>query len=163
LTFAAFVPSLANNADLQFSMAAVASMIPGATDGKALATQMEAALKKQPPKRYIHAAGHAFAFYRADRLDDARREAERACEEHPNGGLPWDWYLLAMIHHRQGRDDKAREWQRRAQTWLDTAPLDTPLSIEEFDNNPNAPVGIAWLMFRIVRREADKVLETAKR
>jgi hypothetical protein len=41
----------------------------------------------------------------------------------------------------------------------DSAPLDTPLRIEEFDSNSNAPVGIAWLMFRIVRREADAVLK----
>jgi WD40 repeat protein/serine/threonine protein kinase/Flp pilus assembly protein TadD len=149
--------TFSSDAEGQLMTAAVATLLPDAADGKDLVRRIEAAMKKVPKEPYLHTCFHAAALYRAGRLEDARREFERACAEHAGGGLPWDWFFLAMIHHRQGRLAEARRWQRKARTWLENSSPDTPLSIPMFDRQPDIPVGIMWLVYRIIGGEADRV------
>jgi hypothetical protein len=35
-----------------------------------------------------------------------------------SGGDPFDWFFLAMLANRQGRNDEARKWYDRAQSWV---------------------------------------------
>jgi tetratricopeptide (TPR) repeat protein len=54
------------------------------------------------------------ALYRAGRYDEAIRRLEEAIQARPGGqGIPSDWLLLAMAHHRLGHRELARRWLER--------------------------------------------------
>jgi hypothetical protein len=39
-----------------------------------------------------------------------------------SGGDPYDWLFLAMIRHRQSRQEEARQWYDRAAAWTRANP-----------------------------------------
>jgi WD40 repeat protein/serine/threonine protein kinase len=159
----ASLPPARNDPEIQLMMVVAGSMLPGAVDGNVLVGRIEEALQqlaasKRTPAPYIYKSAHALARYRAGWLDGALDMSQKACAEHPNGGLPIDWCFQAMIRHRQGRTELARSLLNKAQTWLDTMPADTPLNISLFDRDPEAPARVMWLFFRLIRKEAEAVL-----
>jgi WD40 repeat protein/serine/threonine protein kinase/tetratricopeptide (TPR) repeat protein len=74
----------------------------------------EAAVDEAPRFKadYLNTLGAAL--YRAGRFDEAIRRLEEAIQGHEGGqGLPADWSLLAMAHHRLGHRELARRWLER--------------------------------------------------
>jgi tetratricopeptide (TPR) repeat protein len=54
------------------------------------------------------------ALYRAGRYDEAIRRLEEGMQARGDGlGIPDDWSLLAMAHHRLGHREEARRWLER--------------------------------------------------
>jgi tetratricopeptide (TPR) repeat protein len=63
-------------------------------------------------RNYLNTLGAAL--YRAGRYDEAIRRLEEAIQARPGGqGIPADWSLLAMAHHRLGHREFARRWLER--------------------------------------------------
>jgi tetratricopeptide (TPR) repeat protein len=58
------------------------------------------------------------AHYRAGEWKDAAVALEKAMSLRA-GGDAFDWFFLAMTHHRRGDRGKAREWFDRAVAWAD--------------------------------------------
>jgi tetratricopeptide (TPR) repeat protein len=62
------------------------------------------------------------ACYRSGDYQAAVTALERSMAEN-SGGNPWDWFFLAMAHHRLGADDAARSWHAKAlRTLAEMAP-----------------------------------------
>ncbi len=57
------------------------------------------------------------AHYRAGNWKSGIEALERSMKLN-NGGLPFDWFFLAMAHWRQGDKDKARKWCTQAIDWM---------------------------------------------
>ena len=83
--------------------------------------------------------------YRRGRLAQAREPLSASLKVEPNWSakaLSWLW--LAMIEHRVGKTDQAKQWLARAEKWLDAYPQGIPPGLHLHD----------WLESHILRREA---------
>jgi tetratricopeptide (TPR) repeat protein len=56
------------------------------------------------------------AYYRLGNLEEARNAFYRSMELHDEGNA-FDWFFLAMIHHKLGHKDRARTWYDKAVQW----------------------------------------------
>src|SRR5262249_50185499 len=79
----------------------------------ALQEQMPA---KRPDSYNVRIALVA-AVYRAGRFEDAIRKVDDSCAAHQLGGMGYDWFFLAMAHHRLGHTREARHWLQKATDW----------------------------------------------
>jgi tetratricopeptide (TPR) repeat protein/predicted Ser/Thr protein kinase len=61
------------------------------------------------------------ACYRSADWNAARNALERSMSLR-SGGDPYDWFFLAMLGNRQGRDEEARKWYDRARAWVQADP-----------------------------------------
>jgi tetratricopeptide (TPR) repeat protein len=62
----------------------------------------------------------AALLYRAGRFEQALQRTEEGIQYRPEKKpVVWDWLWLAMVQHRLGETDKARDWLRQAQEWID--------------------------------------------
>ncbi len=61
------------------------------------------------------------AYYRVKAWTAAAEALERSIGLR-SGGDPYDWFFLAMIRQRQGRQDEARQWYDRAAAWTKANP-----------------------------------------
>ena len=76
-----------------------------------------------------------------------------------NGGDSFDWFFLAMIHHKQGRKEQARDLYEKAVTWYHTqpAPNDDELyrfQVEAADDAGAAETRTATTSFHRARARA---------
>jgi tetratricopeptide (TPR) repeat protein len=88
-----------------------------------------------PNAAYLNTLG--VAFYRAGNLQAATESLQRSMAQHGQGGIPEDWFFLAMIYHKLGDRDQAKNWMDKA------------------DRATTANPKPEWLLFR---REAEAVL-----
>ncbi|HUE73916.1 MAG TPA: tetratricopeptide repeat protein, partial [Pirellulaceae bacterium] len=88
-------------------------------DWDAVVRMGEKALGKLPDnRRLMHDLGAVL--YRAGRFEQALERLEESVRLRPEKkAVVWDWLWLAMVHHRLGDTDKARDWLRQAQQWID--------------------------------------------
>jgi tetratricopeptide (TPR) repeat protein len=61
------------------------------------------------------------AYYRVNAWTAAAGALERSMGLR-SGGDPNDWFLLAMVRHRQGRQEEAHQWYDRAAAWTKANP-----------------------------------------
>jgi hypothetical protein len=67
---------------------------------------------------------------------------------------PVAWLVLALAHHELGKQDEARRWLDRADTWMD-AKLEEALA----ERGVKLPLDwMSWAEFQVLRREARKAL-----
>jgi serine/threonine protein kinase/WD40 repeat protein/Flp pilus assembly protein TadD len=69
---------------------------------------------------YLHTLG--VVQYRLDELKDSRSTLTRVSELHPEGPTAFELFFLAMIHHRLGESDQARQSFVRAISWWEDRP-----------------------------------------
>jgi tetratricopeptide (TPR) repeat protein len=85
-------------------------------DSRLAVEHARAALEIEPTTgNYWNTLG--VALYRNGELDTASDALYRSMKLRGNGGDPFDWFFLAMIDHKQGRNDEAREWYEKAAKW----------------------------------------------
>lgn len=95
--------------------------------------------------------------YRAGRFEDAAKQLEEAVADHWKGGTPWDWFFLAMAHHRLGNTSDAQEWLDKAVAWMNE---DHSQSSED-ESRPE----LGWdqqLELEILRQEAESLVKTRR-
>ena len=56
-------------------------------------------------------------YYRLDQLDEAVETLNQAVQANSAGGTAFDFYFLAMSHHRRGQPQKAQEYYEKADGW----------------------------------------------
>ncbi len=87
----------------------------GLRDGKAAVTLARRALEFAPDDGDIwNTLG--VAYFRAGDMEQSRSALYRSMELR-NEGTSHDWFFLAMIHGREGRKERAREWYEKAAQW----------------------------------------------
>jgi tetratricopeptide (TPR) repeat protein len=91
--------------------------------------------------------------YRAGDLDGAITKLnESVSTSEDKKGTAWDWFFLAMAHHRLGHIDEARRWLQKAVDWIEEAEARAP----EGQEDP-----LSWenrLELKLFRREAESLL-----
>jgi hypothetical protein len=65
------------------------------------------------------------ALCRAGRHAEAVTRLHEAIQAHKGGGLPVDWFWLAIAHHHLNQPDKAREALEQGRAQQKKTPLDT--------------------------------------
>jgi tetratricopeptide (TPR) repeat protein len=85
---------------------------------------------------YLNTLG--VALYRAGRFEEAIDKLSQSMAAGGQGGIPEDWFFLAMAHAKLSNDEKAKEWMDRATR-----------------ATAGAPPKPEWAAFR---READAIL-----
>jgi tetratricopeptide (TPR) repeat protein len=79
--------------------------------------------------RLMHDLGAVL--YRAGRFEPALQRLEEGVRHRPEEkSIVWDWLWLAMVQHRLGDTDKARDWLRQAQDWMDQQGPNCNLELE---------------------------------
>lgn len=80
------------------------------------------------------------AYFRTGDLEQSRSALYRSMELR-NEGSSHDWFFLAMIHEREGRKERAREWYDKAAEWRKEAQLD-PDELYRFECEAAAELGL---------------------
>jgi tetratricopeptide (TPR) repeat protein len=137
------------------SLAWVCVLAPGGADDPAwpirLAEERVGTDPKGPGWTDAHLNTLGAALYRADKYAEAVVRLGQAVQASRQGGLPHDWFYLAMAHARLGHAGEARKC-------LDTAKraMDPPGS-----SGGTAAAPIPWttrLEYQLLRREAERVV-----
>jgi WD40 repeat protein/serine/threonine protein kinase/Tfp pilus assembly protein PilF len=121
--------------------------------------QLGSQLHAKAPKHWYVLSNFGAALYRAGRYQKAISRLEDACRVHGNGGNAYNWFFLAMAHHRLENTGDARRWLAKAVQWVELA---TPSKIK--DNQTRTP--LHWsdrVRMAILRREAQILLSTEER
>ena len=96
------------------------------------------------------------AFYRAGELEDAKKAIEKSLELR-NAGDSFDWFFLALVDHKRGKEDQAREWYDKAVAWYrNNRPDDQELL--RFNVEAARALGLAIPTYK----PTDSVLEVSK-
>jgi tetratricopeptide (TPR) repeat protein len=98
---------------------------------------------------YFHALG--LAQYRAGQFDEALQSFSRANVE-AWGCRDLNWFGMALVHHRLGHPDKARESLDKGIQWLERGGSPSPQQPANIDPQD-------WLEAHVLRREAEDVLK----
>jgi tetratricopeptide (TPR) repeat protein/tRNA A-37 threonylcarbamoyl transferase component Bud32 len=106
------------------------------------------ALASDQPAWYFHALG--LAQYRAGQFDHALQSFAKA------NGKAWayrelNWFGLALVHHRLGHPDEARQYLDKGVQWLKRYGPPGP-------GRPAKIYPIDWLEAQVLRREAEEML-----
>jgi tetratricopeptide (TPR) repeat protein len=83
------------------------------------------------PKEGVYWNTLGVAYYRAKAWTAAAGALERSMGLRA-GGDPYDWFFLAMVRHRQGRQDEAREWYDRGIAWTKANPSAVQNELQRF-------------------------------
>jgi serine/threonine protein kinase/tetratricopeptide (TPR) repeat protein len=110
---------------------------------------------------YLNTLGAAL--YRAGRFEEsARRLGEAATAHKPESNqlLVYNWFFLAMAHHRLGHTEEARKWLEKTIEWMDQAG-------QEQGKDVAGKVPMPWnrrLTLQLLRGEAETLIQgTAKK
>ncbi len=110
---------------------------------------------------YLNTLGAAC--FRAGRVDDALKnlsqaEAALKAKPDPRQAVAYNWFYLAMTHHRLGRAEEARQWLARAVE-------ESGRMLKEGPKNPASPnafePAVPWnrrLTLELLRREAEAMI-----
>jgi tetratricopeptide (TPR) repeat protein len=83
----------------------------------------------------------SLAHYRAGEWQAARAAMEKAMEL-SSGGDARDWLILTMIFWRQGENEEARTWYKKAAEWMENKPLTD--DTYHFRKEAAGLMGIIW-------------------
>jgi serine/threonine protein kinase/Tfp pilus assembly protein PilF len=99
----------------------------------------------------------AFAHYRDGRFEQAVKGCHDSLRADPRwGGVPLNWLLLAMAHHRLGQPDLARDYLDKAASWRRTADQGSSPA-DRLPIPPDTHLS-DWLEFQVLYREAERLL-----
>jgi WD40 repeat protein/tetratricopeptide (TPR) repeat protein/tRNA A-37 threonylcarbamoyl transferase component Bud32 len=105
-------------------------------------------------KSYMNMNTLGSVLYRAGRWQEAVARLEEGMKLQGQGGNAWDWWFLAMAHHRLGHHREARKWRDRAAAWL--PQFEAGKITDPFYRAP-----LSWnhhLELQLFRREAEALL-----
>jgi tetratricopeptide (TPR) repeat protein len=108
------------------------------------------AIAREQPAWYFHSLG--LAQYRAGQFDQALQSFTKANLKEWNYA-ELNWFGLALVHHRLGHPDEARQCLAKGVQWLQ----------REGPPGPGRPAKIHrsdWLEAQLLRREAEEMLKT---
>ena len=101
---------------------------------------------------YLHLRG--LAHYRAGQHDKAIESLHEAMNADPMWpARVTNWLVLAMAHHRLSHPNEARQWLRKAETWIETTLADRPFVSRGFFLHPHD-----WLACHLLLREAQSLI-----
>jgi tetratricopeptide (TPR) repeat protein len=102
---------------------------------------------------YLHTLG--LAHYCAGQFEKARQRLQEALQADTTGAArPLNWLVLAMVSHRLGRADEARQWLDKAVQAIDAAQKTrSPGEVGGFLPHPHD-----WLACLVLRREAEMLV-----
>jgi tetratricopeptide (TPR) repeat protein len=111
-------------------------------DSRQAVVHARAAVKLEPATgNYWNTVG--VALYRNGELDAAYEALDRSIQLRGNGGDSFDWFFLAMIDHKRGRQEKAREWYDQAVTWYHAQPAVNDGELYRFQVEAAQELGLA--------------------
>jgi tetratricopeptide (TPR) repeat protein len=136
------------NAFTAFVLARTCGLAAGAVDGPGRAVGWgEQAVRSQAGVAwYLHAL--ALAHYRAGQFKKALRRLEESLQARWTNIEFLNWYLRALILHRQGRVKQAREWLGKARAAHDRLKPAGATTLPATD----------WLEAAVLRREAEGMM-----
>jgi eukaryotic-like serine/threonine-protein kinase len=143
-------PKIANN------VAWVCSYAPDAVPDLGPAVELAAKVARSHPKKYATLNTEGAILLRAGKDAEAVARLNAACKEHPRGGGPFDYLLLALAHQHLGHAEEARACLKEGLRLTDLAEggkLD----------DPTLPVPLFWIQrleLQILRREVERVVKT---
>jgi tetratricopeptide (TPR) repeat protein len=143
-------PKIANN------VAWVCSYAPDAVPDLTPAIELAAKVARSHPKKYATLNTEGAICFRAGKYAEAVAKLNAACKEHPRGGGPFDYLLLALAHHRLKHDGAARDCLKEGLRL-------TELAEEGKLDDPTLPMPLFWIQrleLQILRREAERVVNT---
>jgi tetratricopeptide (TPR) repeat protein len=116
------------------------------------------------PKKFSYCSTLGAVLYRAGRFEDAikRLTEASALKPDPEDIRAYNWFFLAMAHHRLGHADKARQWLEKAlqDTEKTLKPSSAPAAeAQENAIYPTGPMPPTWnrkLQLQLLRREAEE-------
>jgi hypothetical protein len=94
--------------------------------------------------------------FRAGKYAEAVARRKSACKEHPRGGGPFDYLLLALAHHHLKHADEARACLKEG---VRLAELARKGKLDD----PTLPMPLFWIQrleLQILRGEAERVINT---
>jgi Tfp pilus assembly protein PilF len=87
---------------------------------RAVALAEEAVAREPEKSAYWNTLG--MARYRAGKWAEAEATLQKSVELHGQGGIPADWFFLAMACWRQEKRDEARAWYDKCERWMKVNP-----------------------------------------
>ena len=131
----------------------------GVADSKVLLQLSEKALA-DAPKNYRTLNPHGALLYRIGRYQEALQwltEAEAAYrpDDDKLSAIAYNWFFLAMAHHRLGHVEEAKIWHDKAIQWIDQKMQRKP-------EDPAAANPLPWnrlVTVELLRREAEELLK----
>ncbi|HEY7314121.1 MAG TPA: protein kinase [Gemmataceae bacterium] len=143
-------PKIANN------VAWVCSYAPDAVPDLTPAIELAAKVARSHPRKYATLNTEGAILLRAGKHTEAVAKLNAACKEHPRGGGPFDYLLLALAHHHLKHKGEARDCLREGLRR-------TELAGEGKLDDPTLPMPLFWIQrleLQILRREAERVINT---
>jgi tetratricopeptide (TPR) repeat protein len=146
----------AEDTDTAHFVAWTCALGPDALPEFALAVASAERAAKKDAKSAQYASGLGAILFRAGRFDEARQKLEEAdrlsSSADPIRSAPaYNWFFLAMTHHRLGNADEAKQWFDKARDATDKA-------LNELDAGT---VKLPWnrrLTLNLLRGEAETLL-----
>jgi WD40 repeat protein/tetratricopeptide (TPR) repeat protein len=141
-------PKIANN------VAWVCSYAPDAVADLEPAIELAAKVARSHPKKYATLNTEGAILFRAGRHAQAVARLSAACKEHPRGGGPFDYLLLALAHHHLEHAAEARDSLKKGLRL-------TELAEKGKLDDPTLPMPLFWIQrleLQILRREAERVI-----
>jgi hypothetical protein len=111
------------------------------------------------PRKYATLNTEGAILLRAGKYAEAVARLKAACKEHPRGGGPFDYLLLALAHQHLKRAGEARDCLKEGLRLAGRAE-------EGKLDDPTLPMPLFWvqrLELQILRREAERLINTEKR
>jgi tetratricopeptide (TPR) repeat protein len=150
------------DADAAYWVAWSCVLVPDAVAQPALLVPLAEKGVAKAPTNYDYQNALGAALYRADRFEEAvKRLNEAAAAYKPDSGfrqpIAYNWFFLAMAHHRLGHSDEAQKWLDKAVQWTDQAG-------QEKEKDPAIKVPMPWnrrLTLQLLRREAETLIQGA--
>jgi tetratricopeptide (TPR) repeat protein len=107
----------ADNLDMLNNVAFLCGGVPGVVTDLELPIRLARTCVVGAPTNRDYQNTLAITLLRAGRLDEAQREFEKSLQMTTLDIDGFDWLYLAMIHHRQGRVQEARDLLAKADAW----------------------------------------------
>jgi uncharacterized protein HemY len=120
------------------------------------AIELAAKVARSHPRKYATLNTEGAILFRAGKYAQAVARLKAACKEHPRGGGPFDYLLLALAHHHLKHADEARACLKEGLRL-------TELAREGKLDDPTLPMPLFWIQrleLQILRRDAERVSNT---
>jgi WD40 repeat protein/tetratricopeptide (TPR) repeat protein len=145
-------PKIANN------VAWVCSYAPDAVPDLTPAVELAAKVARSHPKKYATLNTEGAVLFRAGQHAEAVDKLNAACKEHPRGGGPFDYLLLALAHHHLKHADQARD------CLMEGLRLAQLAEVGKLDD-PTLPMPLYWIQrleLQVLQREAERAINTGQ-
>jgi WD40 repeat protein len=131
------------------------SYAPDAVPDLTPAIELAAKVARSHPKKYAVLNTEGAILFRAGKYADSEARLNAACKEHPRGGGPFDYLLLALAHHHLHHDGEAGDCLKKGLRLTDLAE-------EGKLDDPTLPMPLFWIQrleLKLLRREAEREIK----